>query len=695
VIPAEARFVRIPLPGRLAPAQAALLVADDPHPFALTGDWAGAAAIAGGDPLRIAGPDDDPFALLDRRPAVSGAPEDGIGGGWFGLLGYGLGRRVERVPPPPPAPERLPDAVLAFHDHVLRADERGNWWFEALWTPARARALSARQETLAARLLAAPRARAFTAGPLTVRAPGAGGHRAAIAACRERIAAGDLFQANLALRLEGAFAGEPAGLAVQVAERLPADQGAFLAGPWGALVSASPEVFLRRRGRDVRTLPIKGTAPADASAALAGSAKDHAENVMIVDLMRNDLGRVCEYGSVEVEALAAVREGAGVAHLVSEVRGTLRRGTTDAELLRATFPPGSVTGAPKVQALTVIAELESSARQAYTGAIGMVSPVAGLALSVAIRTFELRGDRIWLGAGGGITFGSDPDAEVEECLVKARPVAAAAGTRILPSPARRAAPPAVPAALGAGGRTRPEPRAGVFETLRVEDGRAVALDAHLARLAASVHDALGLTLDAAAVRRLPELAAATGAATPQRLRILAAPDGRGGLALTASAAPFEPPGAAPEPVALTPWMLPGGLGRHKWADRRLVDALTEAGGATPLLLDADGGVLEAGWASVWLLDGDRLRTAPDDGRILPGVTRARLLALAPGLGLELVEEAPALDDLAGAPGLFVSSALRMAVPARVLGAGAPEPDPRIAELAAALVGTGGRGVAPR
>ncbi|MCU0314558.1 MAG: aminotransferase class IV, partial [Solirubrobacteraceae bacterium] len=128
---------------------------------------------------------------------------------------------------------------------------------------------------------------------------------------------------------------------------------------------------------------------------------------------------------------------------------------------------------------------------------------------------------------------------------------------------------------------------------------------------------------------------------------------------------------------------------HKWADRRLVDALAEAGGATALLLDADGAVLEAGWANVFLLDGDRLHTAPDDGRILPGVTRARLLALAPELGLEVVEQAPALEVLAGAPGLLLTSALRMAVPARVLGARAPAPDPRIAQLATALA----RGVA--
>ena len=151
---------------------------------------------------------------------------------------------------------------------------------------------------------------------------------------------------------------------------------------------------------------------------------------MIVDLMRNDLGRVCEYGSVRVVALHEPRRAPGVWHLVSTVAGRLREGASDADLLRATFPPGSVTGAPKIQAMRVIAELEATGRESYTGALGYASPVAGLELNVAIRTLELRGDRVWLGVGGGIVADSDPARELEECFVKARPVVAAAGGRI-------------------------------------------------------------------------------------------------------------------------------------------------------------------------------------------------------------------------------------------------------------------------
>jgi para-aminobenzoate synthetase/4-amino-4-deoxychorismate lyase len=209
--------------------------------------------------------------------------------------------------------------------------------------------------------------------------------------------------------------------------------------PWGGIASLSPELFLRRRGAEVTTGPIKGTIrrdddPALAQAALAelrASAKDAAEHVMIVDLMRNDLGRVCEYGTVEAPRVPEAEAHPGLWHLVSYVRGRLREHANDADLLRATFPPGSVTGAPKVQAMHVIAELERTGREAYTGAIGFASPVAGLELNVAIRTLELCRGRLWLGVGGGIVADSDPERELDEALLKARPIAAAIGTSVV------------------------------------------------------------------------------------------------------------------------------------------------------------------------------------------------------------------------------------------------------------------------
>ena len=242
--------------------------------------------------------------------------------------------------------------------------------------------------------------------------------------------------------------------------------------PTGGIASLSPELFLRRDGRTVTTGPIKGTAPRSGDpAALQGSEKDRAEHVMIVDLMRNDLGRVAEYGSVEAPVAPEAQPHSGVWHLVSEVRAQLAPGNGDAALLRATFPPGSVTGAPKVQAMKVIAALEATGREVYTGAIGYASPHAGLELNVAIRTFEADHGHLWLGVGGGIVADSDPEAELEECLVKARPLIDAIG-----------------------GWIRPDPSLGVFETLLVENGVAVNLDAHIARLARSVKELYGETL---------------------------------------------------------------------------------------------------------------------------------------------------------------------------------------------------------
>ena len=153
---------------------------------------------------------------------------------------------------------------------------------------------------------------------------------------------------------------------------------------------------------------------------------------MIVDLMRNDLGRVCAYGTIEAPRTPEAEPHPGVWHLVSKVRGRLRPGVSNQEVLRATFPPGSVTGAPKVQAMRVISELEQIGREVYTGAIGFSSPVAGLELNVAIRTFEQRNGRLWLGAGGGIVADSDPEHEFEEALIKAGPLVAAIGSRIAP-----------------------------------------------------------------------------------------------------------------------------------------------------------------------------------------------------------------------------------------------------------------------
>jgi para-aminobenzoate synthetase component 1 len=200
-----------------------------------------------------------------------------------------------------------------------------------------------------------------------------------------------------------------------------------LVGDGWAVVSASPELFLARRGRRVWTAPIKGTRPAGVP---VEGAKDAAEHVMIVDLERNDLSRVCEPGSVRWPELMAERRLAGVSHLVSTVEGLLREGVGLAELLQATFPGGSVTGAPKISALDHIAALEPVGRGASMGALGRIWPNGDLELALTIRTFAVMDGRIHLWVGGGIVWDSEPEAEIEESWVKARPLLAALGAPV-------------------------------------------------------------------------------------------------------------------------------------------------------------------------------------------------------------------------------------------------------------------------
>ena len=416
------------------------------RPVALIGAWHHGDALVAVDPDRVLGPDDDPFLVLGDPPA----PADGtFGGGWIGLWGYRLGQRLEDagggagpwaaiehagggqvVEPLRPRPQ--PDHVLAHYRYVLRRT-RGTWWAESLDGP---EALAAWVARLAPDLAATAEAVGPTFTPFTP-VPDGAAHVAAVAQVLDHVAAGDVFQANLCQRLDAELSGDPIDVFCAGVEALAPAYAAYVGWPGGAVASLSPELFLRRTGQEVLTSPIKGTAPLDADPAeLVASTKDRAENVMIVDLMRNDLGRVCEPGSVRVPAIARA-ERHSVWHLVSDVVGHLRPGVTDTDLLRATFPPGSVTGAPKVRALQLVGELEATAREAYTGAIGHLSPHAGLEMNVVIRSFEFQQTApgrwaTWLGVGGGIVADSLPEAELQECFTKAAPLLRAVGATLVP-----------------------------------------------------------------------------------------------------------------------------------------------------------------------------------------------------------------------------------------------------------------------
>jgi para-aminobenzoate synthetase component 1 len=254
-------------------------------------------------------------------------------------------------------------------------------------------------------------------------------YAAAVEAVRAAIAEGDVYQVNLVQHLCAPFDGDPGGLARALAPLRPLEPQP-LAGDGWAIVSASPELLLQRRGRLVRTSPIKGTRPAGVP---IESAKDAAEHVMIVDLERNDLSRVCTAGTVHWPQMLAERQLAGVAHLVATVEGELREDVTLTELLAAVLPGGSVTGCPKIAALDLIAALEPVGRGASMGALGRIHPNGDVDLALTIRTFAFAEGQLHLWVGGGIVWDSDPSGEVEESWVKARPLLAAIGAP-LPAP---------------------------------------------------------------------------------------------------------------------------------------------------------------------------------------------------------------------------------------------------------------------
>jgi para-aminobenzoate synthetase component 1 len=255
------------------------------------------------------------------------------------------------------------------------------------------------------------------------------GYLDAVARVREYIFAGDIFQANLSQRFDAPLAEPPWSLYCRLRTQNAAPFAAFLDFPEAVVLSASPERFLHVdiHGH-VETRPIKGTRPrgvgpehdAALGLALTASAKDRAENLMIVDLLRNDLSRVCAPGTVRVPELFALEHYATVHHLVSTVVGDLAPGEDALNLLRAAFPGGSITGAPKVRAMEIIAELEPSERGVYCGAIGYWSLTGALDCSIAIRTAVAAAGRVYFSAGGGIVSDSDPEQEYRETLDKAR-----------------------------------------------------------------------------------------------------------------------------------------------------------------------------------------------------------------------------------------------------------------------------------
>jgi para-aminobenzoate synthetase component 1 len=396
----------------------------------------------------------DPFATARRalrrlagaRFADPEAPP--FSGGFIGYLSYDLGRRLERLPSLAAIDQDLPLLRLALHDWVVAWDRRhGQAWLAARALDDRIAALDERLEWVRARLLAPARpARGGepATAPIELRSGlDRAAYEAGVEAVRSEIARGEIYQANLTRRLEASYRGDPWPLYRRLRTGDPALFAAFLdlgpspaTGAPRAIVSASPEPFLSLDpdGR-VASDPIKGTRPRgrdrDDDRRLAGellrSAKDRAENVMIVDVLRNDLGRVSRPGSVRVPRLCRLERTAAVQHLVSTVTGVLEPGRDAFDLLAASFPGGSITGAPKIRAMEILERLEPVRRGPYTGAAGWIGADGAMQTSILIRTFVADGARLSLHVGGGITWRSDPGEEWAETVAKARGPLSAVG----------------------------------------------------------------------------------------------------------------------------------------------------------------------------------------------------------------------------------------------------------------------------
>ncbi len=489
-------------------------------------------------------------------------------------------------------------------------------------------------------------ARATTAqaaiGPLEPQLSPAG-HAAAFAALQEAIRAGDIYQANLSFPLAGSWRGDPLALYAALRPAACAGHGGIVHDGSHWLLSFSPELFFALEDGEATVKPMKGTRPRGATAAedaalaaeLAQSAKDRAENLMIVDLMRNDLSRVARAGSVRVEAPFAVETYPTVHQMVTTIRAGLQPGKDAVDVIRALFPCGSITGAPKIRAMELIERLERDARGPYCGAIGRIDVTGDAAFNVAIRTLRLSppengAGRAVLGVGSAIVADSGAVAEWRECLVK-------------------------------GGFVR-ESAAGfdLIETMAFTPESGIPLlELHLERIKASA-DALGFAFDRHAVRNAIQ-ALCFDAEEPARLRLVASRAGLFSLELAAMPPPLAEPVACavlPLPLDAGDWRL-----RHKCSDRGFYEAglkaAQAAGAAEALFVRDDGLVTEGSFTSIFVERDGRLLTPSARLGLLPGVLRRSLIDAGRAVEAEL-----RLDDLTR--GFLIGNALRGLMQARLL-----------------------------
>lgn len=464
---------------------------------------------------------------------------------------------------------------------------------------------------------------------------------------QEYIRNGDTYQINHTFRISGESYGDPLALYARLRSRQPGRFGAFISEGSSCILSQSPELFIQKQGNTLKAMPMKGTASAlsDSAEHLSADAKNQAENVMIVDLLRNDLSRLALPGTVNVPQLFEVARYGDVLQMTSTVQAEMRSGIQLHDVLNAVFPCGSVTGAPKKRSMEIIQELEPEDRGYYCGALGWIDPSGDFAFSVPIRTLEINqnleshASPFTLGIGAGITIDSEADQEWEECQIKA------AFLTKLPS------------------------EIGLFETILVHQGKAQHLELHLSRLAKSAL-ALGIPCSLTELSKLLAISCEKCTSdTDYRLRLDLDHAGKPSCQITAitplqgSAKIFWASDLFPDPSKAI-FHSDNILLRHKVNSRTLYDQgwkLAESlGGFDALFINEQGYVTEGGRSSIFIKSGDRWLTPPVSAGLLPGVMRSIVLS---DPQRNAHEANLTIDDVRGAKEIMLSNALRGLIPA--------------------------------
>ncbi|HVZ64716.1 MAG TPA: aminodeoxychorismate synthase component I [Lacunisphaera sp.] len=599
-------------------------------------------------------------------------------GGVIGRWSYELGEEIEPAARLQSAAHRLDaDMELALYDSAVIWDHQlGKTWLVGVgWERPPDKVVAALQRRLAAVVPRVPdssetevEAAAVDIGEFAANMT-RGEYEAAVAEAQQRIAAGEIYQVNVAQAFRCRLGESPADTFLRLRCGNPAPMSAYVDGGRQTLLCSSPERFLQLRGRTLSTFPIKGTRPRGATAVedetmraeLVGSEKERAELLMIVDLLRNDLGRICTYGSIEVRKLHELQTFRTVHHLVAEIQGTLRDQVGPAEILKATFPGGSITGAPKIQAMRLISTLEPEARGAFSGAVGYWSACGRMDLNIAIRTIVCRDGIATFHVGAGIVSDSIPAAEYEETLHKAKALFQTLAPAMRPTQWAIANGQWVSADLMA-----PEPLdpIGVYETIRLRGGEPEFVSEHAGRFVAGA-DSIGLRglPDARTLVRHSRTLARNNTLHDGVLRWSAwrTPAGTSWcIEVTPPRAHTAKPTWRATYAALrrpTPTVVPARktLDRKPW--REALQAARAAGYDEAILLSESGEVVEGAITNLFAMVDGKLCTPPLDTGALPGIMRARVIELARQAGVDVRETRLTPGQLARATEVFVTNSL--------------------------------------